>query len=600
MWQFDRPVADIWPVMSDTARFNEAAELPKHQIEEIPQTDGSVLYLASGRFGPVRLEWAEKPVNWVHEQWFEHCRYFTNGPLEFLCARMRLIPEGSGCRCEYTAQAASRNLIGDLLLSTDFFAKIGRTFTPLAESAAKFARGERDTEFDCKPPKLGPGAHARADDIVTRIEETPHGHGLARRLADWVLTRQDVDVWNIHPLHLARIWDVPARHGIEVCLEAVKQGLLRLRWDLLCPRCQVGKESVLALDQLPAGAHCGTCNIDYDRDFSNSVELAFHPANAVRPVENGEYCLFGPMSTPHIKVQLTLGPDESETVDLELDRGHYRLRTLEAGDEQSIVWEEDGFPEMTVDAKGVHAGSPADAGKVVLHNRTGRPLTLIIEEQAWTRDALTAKRATSMQAFRDLFNADVLRPGDHVEIDYVAIMVTDLKGSTALYEKIGDPEAYVLVREHFAVLGAAVRENNGVVVKTIGDAIMGAFDDPRDAFTCAVQIQDDFERYNADSGRDPAIIKLGIHAGRCISVTLNNRLDYYGTAANKAARLQGQSDGGDIVLSPEFAADPLVASMLADYEVKEESALLKGFHEPIVFLRISDETLTRGRTKLTN
>ena len=60
VWQFDRPVADIWPVMSDTARFNEAAELPKHQIEEIPQTDGSVLYLASGRFGPVRLEWAEK------------------------------------------------------------------------------------------------------------------------------------------------------------------------------------------------------------------------------------------------------------------------------------------------------------------------------------------------------------------------------------------------------------------------------------------------------------------------------------------------------------------------------------------------------------
>ena len=160
VWKFDRPIADIWPVMSDTARFNEAAKLPKHQIEELPQPDGSVRYLANGRFGPVTLEWAEKPVNWVHEQWFEHCRYFTGGPLEFLCARMTLIPEENGCRCEYTAEAAARNLIGELLLSTDFFAKIGRTFTPLAESAAKFARGERDTEFDVNPPKLGPRARA--------------------------------------------------------------------------------------------------------------------------------------------------------------------------------------------------------------------------------------------------------------------------------------------------------------------------------------------------------------------------------------------------------------------------------------------------------
>ena len=334
VWQFDRPVAEIWPVMSE--------------VVDSDRCD------SSGR---------KKPVNWVHEQWFEHCRYFTNGPLEFLCARMKLIAEENGCRCEYTAEAAARNLVGDLLLSTNFFVKIGRTFTPLAESAAQFARGERDTEFDFKPPKLGPGALERADDIVARIEETPHGHGLARRLADWVLTRQDVDVWTIRPLALARLWDVPARLAIEVCLEAVKQGLLRLRWDLLCPRCQVGKESVLALDQLPEGAHCGTCNIDYDRDFSNSVELAFHPANAVRPVENGEYCLFGPMSTPHIKVQLTLAPGEREEVDLALEKGRYRLRTLEAGDEQHIEWEEGGFPEMTVNGDNIHVGTPAQSGK---------------------------------------------------------------------------------------------------------------------------------------------------------------------------------------------------------------------------------------------
>ena len=131
-----------------------------------------------------------------------------------------------------------------------------------------------------------------------------------------------------------------------------------------------------------------------------------------------------------------------------------------------------------------------------------------------------------------------------------------------------------------AVLGAAVREHNGMVVKTIGNAIMGAFDDPRDAFTCAVQIQDDFEIYNKNSGNDPAIIKLGIHAGRCISVAPNYRLDYYRTAANKAARLQGKSVGGDIVLSPEFAADPLVASLLEAYQVRQRTPLSKDLTSP--------------------
>ena len=84
----------IWPIMADTARFNEAAALPKHEIEEIPRSDGSVLYLGRLKRGPLTFEWREKPVNWVTDQWFEHCREFRNGPLQSLCATLELAPEG--------------------------------------------------------------------------------------------------------------------------------------------------------------------------------------------------------------------------------------------------------------------------------------------------------------------------------------------------------------------------------------------------------------------------------------------------------------------------------------------------------------------------
>ena len=85
-WQLDYPADALWPFVSDTARFNEAAGLPKHEIEEIEQPDGAMLYLASGRQGPFRLAWRELPVNWVAGQWFEHCRIFSKGPLGLLCA----------------------------------------------------------------------------------------------------------------------------------------------------------------------------------------------------------------------------------------------------------------------------------------------------------------------------------------------------------------------------------------------------------------------------------------------------------------------------------------------------------------------------------
>ena len=105
VWHFDSPLEAIWPVLADTARFNEAANLPKHHIDEIAQADGSVRYMARAQKGPFKLEWEDKPVNWVINRWFRHCRYFQSGPLKFLCANLEFFPEDGGCRGEYTIEA---------------------------------------------------------------------------------------------------------------------------------------------------------------------------------------------------------------------------------------------------------------------------------------------------------------------------------------------------------------------------------------------------------------------------------------------------------------------------------------------------------------
>ena len=202
---------------------------------------------------------------------------------------------------------------------------------------------------------------------------------------------------------------------------------------------------------------------------------------------------------------------------------------------------------------------------------------------------MAADRVTALQAFRDLFSDQVLRPGDEVAVARIALLFTDLRRSTELYGRIGDAAAYHLVRDHFAFLGAIVRRHDGALVKTIGDAIMAAFATPADALAAALDIQRDlgsFKEQGQVGAERPLIIKLGLHEGPCIAVTLNGRLDYFGSSVNMAARLQGQSEGGDIVLSEAVAADPAVAALLAGLDCRRETTALKGFDAPVDFRRI--------------
>src|SRR5262249_47685264 len=142
-------------------------------------------------------------------------------------------------------------------------------------------------------------------------------------------------------------------------------------------------------------------------------------------------------------------------------------------------------------------------------------------------------------------------------------------------------------------LTRAVREHDGAVVKTIGDAVMAAFDDPAEALAAALAIRDDIAAFDREvaktAGADAVaiIVKLGLHCGPCIAVTLNDRLDYFGRTVNLAARLQGESRGGDIVLSAALAEEPEVAARLAALEPADESVRVKGFAEPVRLLRIS-------------
>jgi class 3 adenylate cyclase len=384
---------------------------------------------------------------------------------------------------------------------------------------------------------------------------------------------------------------LPETQVIELCLAAASKGLLNMRWDLLCPNCRISKSFSTRMDDIPQGAHCATCNIDYQRNFNRNVELAFLPSKALRPLHSGEYCLFGPMSTPHIKMQLRCEPDATRTEANRLAPGHYRIRTLEPGNALLLDWAGGAFPQLRIDAN--HQlqldAAPSQSVTLTIRNASNRPRTLIVEHRAWMQDVLTAHEATTLQCFRVLYHNEILRPGDCVEIDNVVLMFTDIKASTALYNTLGDAAAYALVREHFAILAGCVRNHQGSIVKTIGDAIMAAFSDPRDGVQCAFAIQQAFAAFNAErpASEFRVTVKLGMHMGPCIAVTLNGILDYYGKVANLTARLASLSEGGDLVLSDTLAGDAAVAALLSNHTTEQGSANVKGFADAVGHTRVT-------------
>tara|TARA_R110000868_G_scaffold259550_2_gene517809 strand:+ start:61 stop:1887 length:1827 start_codon:yes stop_codon:yes gene_type:complete len=589
---FEASRAQVWEALADTRRYNEAVGLPKHDIREELQADGSVRFFAMAKIGFVTLHWEDIPQEWSAGNWFRHRRLFLKGPLKQLNVHVRFedAPNGEGCIVHYRTDIEPRNLIGSILARKVIFPVTERNFDRVSDWVEEWAKKQTETPYPTEPTELDTAHNQRLDTAMIRLDASRYSHGLGRRLADWLLSAQEIDLMHIRPLRLARQWEADERHVIELCLEAVKSGLLESRWDLLCPRCKGAKLSESSLDELPQGAHCTSCNISYDRDFARNVELTFQPAAGIRKVVHGEFCLFGPMSTPHVRLQLRVAPGGTEVIDVGLVPGSYRIRTLEPGPECILDYSDGSFPALSIREDEI-TGEPSDVapGSVMLLNRTDRPRVVIIEARDWAEDALTAHRVTTLQAFRHLFAEDVLRGGDEVGIAHITLMFTDLSGSTALYEKIGDAPAYGLVREHFDFLTRIVREHDGGVVKTIGDAVMAAFTEPESGVRAALAIREHVLAFNRDHHENPIGLKLGLHAGPSIAVTLNGRLDYFGGTVNMAARLQGEAGPGEIVISETIAGDLAAAEILKSKWLEEDRRAIRGFKDPVTFRRLPPE-----------
>jgi class 3 adenylate cyclase len=199
---------------------------------------------------------------------------------------------------------------------------------------------------------------------------------------------------------------------------------------------------------------------------------------------------------------------------------------------------------------------------------------------------LSGKRLLTTQTFRDLFRSEVIQASEGIKVREIALLFTDLKGSTALYDRIGDLNAFSLVQQHFERLRDVTVRHNGAIVKTIGDAVMAAFLNPLDAMRAAIAMRSEIATFNQDRVDRDLILKIGVHNGAAIAVTLNDRLDYFGQTVNIAARVQNLADADEIFISHDVYGAEGVQAELAGLAVSEKIATLKGIRSNLRVYRV--------------
>lgn len=207
-------------------------------------------------------------------------------------------------------------------------------------------------------------------------------------------------------------------------------------------------------------------------------------------------------------------------------------------------------------------------------------------------DPTSGHELLTVQAFRDWAQGEPLPPNESLQVKHATILFTDLGGSTALYARKGDPRAFSLVREHYDVLFDAVNTGGGAVVKTIGDSVMGIFSTPVRGLRAAIQAQQAIAGFNRRKALPPdesLLLKVGLHAGACISVTLNERLDYFGSTVNIAARVKDLARAGQVVFTTAMLDEPALKEALGDRPYECACAHVKGLDTPIEICRLKVE-----------
>jgi class 3 adenylate cyclase len=448
-----------------------------------------------------------------------------------------------------------------------------------------------------------------------------------QRFAQWIENAPEEELYRVNAIQFAQQQKLNERDAIDLFVHSARAGVFDFAWGVICPSCAGLIGSRGGLKGIEAGRHCRMCEVDVLGCMDDAIEVAFTVNSAVRRLRfHGDWLREGrsadQLADDVRRVYFSSLVDATgfvwgmfsramkDTAVASRDVPAVRKFNFEGGGSRVLVPAVHAVGGLVADPNGaseadleIHDGYlvPGELklrpGPVTLrvHNRTDAPEQLFgmfinrqdvpggdeasaadeEEDDKPLPPFLSAKRLLTTQSFRELFRAESLAGQSTLELRSLSVLFTDLKASTQLYERVGDLRALELVREHFRLLGDVIDRCEGAVVKTIGDAVMATFSDPRQAAKAGVEMHRVMRQL---AGPEELALKVGVHTGPVVVIDSNERLDYFGQTVNIAARVQALAEGRELVVTDALLGEPGVRDVLNAQKVQfqAEDAHLKG------------------------
>jgi class 3 adenylate cyclase len=442
---------------------------------------------------------------------------------------------------------------------------------------------------------------------------------VAATLKTMVESSPDRMVNRINALALAKEHGFAEEPVIAALVHASRLGLFDMTWNVLCRSCSGVLETGDALRSLDRSSYfCSFCALKSEPTLDQQVEVTFTVNPRIRRI--GAH---NPDSLPFAEYMRQVFwssgldlPDDMESViqsltldTMELAPGEKAAMSLSFPQGLAYVFDPVTHTSVFLDIAGDETRERRALSLIFadahVHNGTMKqqpgPVRISFENRStrrtlpgiWLhtpemeslstrrRPFLTATRVLSNQTFRDLYRAATFDPGQRFKITKLTILFTDLRGSTALYDRVGDLDAFDLVRSHFGALLTAVSSEGGAVVKTIGDAVMATFSTPERALRAAMRMRAAMREINESRGSDDLALNIGVHEGPCLAVMLDDRQDYFGQTVNVASRVQGLADPSAVLATKAIVESSEVARFVQDagYLTTARQLSLKGVSE---------------------
>lgn len=530
LWEFELKSSpeELWPYLSDTSTTNQKLGLPPMEFQE----KNGKLFGKSKNLG-ILLEWEEVPWEWKYPEWIRNARIYSKGFAKYVRA-MYLFNKIDNTKTKLFIYFGwiPKNIFGKILLKI----AMPRIYKKYNEFLKNLDKNIKENKTEQYFEKIDQNILLK---IYKRYEEIQDAKLLKNYISIWnYLTNQKQSFLNmIRIKKIAKDLNISLEQLLEFFLISTKKGFFLLSWSIICPHCRGIRKELNNIGELPDKEYCEACEVEIETSNYNNIEIIFKIHPSIANIKEEFYCAAEPAKKSHIlfnqKIEqkqtlkindLSLLKDKTYRIRWKGQKDYALIKIQDHGEDKLLINEFFQFQNQIINLK--------KNFELILTNPYENKKEFILEYFEEDELALRPQELFNFQGFRDLFDDQIIQTNIQLDIGIQYLLLADIVGSTKLYIEKGDSYAFRIIKKFFEKSYEIVKNNQGAIVKTIGDAIFASFSTEENLLNCL------FELHNTFKKTEEPKIRITINSGKVFAVNLNTGIDYFGNPVNLLAKME--------------------------------------------------------------